>query len=231
MKLNPNLLYEFFTSIGINYLYHANTVTTACTFIESGGLLSRGAVEKLNLKQTPQNSDAKDKKFNVWNDIFLDCCDLHKQFSRQNKYGPVLFKLNVNLLLDSNLPDVWITKDNPIYWNESQMESDRYFSNVDELKDKYSINSYKEMITLRFTQAPLSFKYIEEIIVDRPGIEIDGLSIYKMATKSLSDAIHKSKYDYSKVKKSARNCINCYCCDNYLTQYTSDNLKIKFTKR
>ena len=30
---------------GVQYLYHANTVPTACTFLENGGLLSRAYVE------------------------------------------------------------------------------------------------------------------------------------------------------------------------------------------
>ena len=39
---------------GVSHLYHANTMITACTFIENGGLLSRGAVEDLGLSQSPQ---------------------------------------------------------------------------------------------------------------------------------------------------------------------------------
>ncbi len=55
----------------VNHLYHANSVATACTFLENGGLLSRGLVEKLNLYQTPQESNEQDKKMDVFNDIFL----------------------------------------------------------------------------------------------------------------------------------------------------------------
>lgn len=50
---------------GISHLYHANTVKTSCTFLRNGGLLSRGAVEKLKLEQSPQSSDEIDKKFDV----------------------------------------------------------------------------------------------------------------------------------------------------------------------
>lgn len=45
----------------IKHLYHANTVMTACTFLENGGLLSRGYVEENGLRQTSQGSDSKDK--------------------------------------------------------------------------------------------------------------------------------------------------------------------------
>lgn len=36
----------------VKHLYHANTVATACTFLENGGLLSRGYVEDHDLFQT-----------------------------------------------------------------------------------------------------------------------------------------------------------------------------------
>lgn len=42
---------------GVTHLYHANTVATACTFIENNGLLSRGAVDDLGLYQTSQATD------------------------------------------------------------------------------------------------------------------------------------------------------------------------------
>lgn len=55
----------------INYLYHSNTVETSITFLRHGGLLSRGAVEKNGLNQTPQRSDEIDKQLGIYNDIFL----------------------------------------------------------------------------------------------------------------------------------------------------------------
>ena len=52
----------------------------------------------------------------IFNDIFLDTKDLHKHFSRQNHYGPVLFRFELELLLDEEI-EVWVTKNNPIYWD------------------------------------------------------------------------------------------------------------------
>ncbi|GAV15888.1 hypothetical protein PBN151_5873 [Paenibacillus sp. NAIST15-1] len=228
MKLDPKQLYEYFESIGIKYLYHANTVPTACTFIRAGGILSRGAVEEQGLYQTPQSSDEVDQEFNVWNDIFLDCNDLHKRFGRENRYGPVLFKYSIELLLDHNLPEVWITKDNPIRWNSEQKVEERYFINIDELKDSYSDKSYIEMITLRFTKSPLSFKYLKEIILDNPKVRIGELILYKDAAKILKESLDSSDFDYTGLKRTTRNCIACYCHSNYLRQYTPAKLKIIF---
>lgn len=48
--------------------------------------------------QTPQDSDALDKKYNVRDDIFEDALDLHATYRRANYYGPVLFVLKLELL-------------------------------------------------------------------------------------------------------------------------------------
>jgi hypothetical protein len=76
---------------GNGYLYHANTIRTSCTFLANGGLLSRGAVEARGLQQTPQRSDGDDRRYGVWDDIWLDGVDIHAQARRENVYGPVLF--------------------------------------------------------------------------------------------------------------------------------------------
>ena len=135
MKLDPIEVLDLLKEKNIDFLFHANTVATACTFIEQGGLLSRGAVEDSGLLQTPQMSDELDKKYNVWNDIFFDSIDLHKKFKRQNYYGPVLFKFDVNILASPNMPELWITRDNPTRWNYKQTDSDRYFQSLEELEE------------------------------------------------------------------------------------------------
>jgi hypothetical protein len=54
-------------------------------------------------------------------------------FPRQNIYGPVLFKIKTNFLLNDNL-DVWITKDNPVYWGARHKSSDHYFQGIEEIE-------------------------------------------------------------------------------------------------
>ena len=56
MKINNTELHQLFTEKGIHFLFHANTVSTSRTFIEQGGLLSRGAIEQNGLMQTVQSS-------------------------------------------------------------------------------------------------------------------------------------------------------------------------------
>ena len=54
-------LLEVLKNKKVHYLYHANTVVTAITFLENNGLYSRQAVEDKGLFQTPQVSDETDK--------------------------------------------------------------------------------------------------------------------------------------------------------------------------
>ena len=71
-------VYAVLRQIGVTQLHHANTVTTSCTFLEQGGLASRGFVEDRHLSQTAQPaSDEIDKRYGIWHDVFLDHVDIH----------------------------------------------------------------------------------------------------------------------------------------------------------
>ena len=228
MEINKKEFCEFLRSMGINHLYHANTVQTSCTFIDAGGLLSRGAVEAYNLIQTFQSSDNIDKKYNVWNDIFLDSYDLHNLFKRRNYYGPVSFKFNIDILNDERLPKLWITKDNPIYWRANQKNHERYFKNILELKQNYSEEVWKKMITLRDTFEPLSFNpYLEQIILDNPLVRIGDIRLFKEAKVALINALERNNMDTSILV--TRKCkFNCSCRINYLEQVRTQELKKLF---
>src|SRR5688572_13876350 len=89
-------LFELLKEKGVEFLHHANTVKTSLSFIEKKALLSRSYIETNELVQTPQYTDDKDKKLNIWDSIFLDGWDLHKPFGI-NFYGPVLFVMDSKL--------------------------------------------------------------------------------------------------------------------------------------
>lgn len=231
MRLDNDKLFEFFKEKEILALYHANTVGTSNTFFESRGLLSRGAVENLNLHQTPQASDNIDKNLGVWNDVFLDTCDLHSFFGRENKYGPVLFELDRELIRNGEF-EIWITKNNPIYWNKNTTTQDRYFQSVEELRDKWClIERHRKMVTIRNNRTPILFDYVRRIIVDDPKVtinEIDGSQ-----THLFNEVFHKIRKTISndhplKGKFIFRNCGTCWCTDNYLNQKTPNDLKRLF---
>lgn len=230
VKLDNIKVYDFLGEQGIECLYHANTVATACTFISEGGLLSRGEVERRDLFQTPQSSDDADRQFDVWNDIFLDSVDLHGRFPRQNFYGPVLFKFSIDILKHPHLPELHVTKDNPIYWSNDMRQVEKYFQSNEEFENIYRDGAYKEMLTFKNTSDILPFEdYLLEIILDNPRVLVEEVSLRKTALKELKQAIDTSEIDYSHVVKTLRkDCGHCFCTDNYLNKVSTTRLKELF---
>jgi hypothetical protein len=167
-------IYAALKDKGIEYLFHANTVTTSMTFIQSGALLSRSHVESNQLYQTDQKSDIEDKTYNVWDDVFIDGLDLHEKYKRANHYGPVLFVLKLDMLLSPSVPRVLITKNNPMYWKPGQTWDDRYYSNIDDFKKDYlggeKLDS-RMMFTFRGMGNSIKFnKFLDHIVFDNPEI-------------------------------------------------------------
>lgn len=227
MRLDNEELFDFFQSKDIQVLYHANTIQTSITYFNQSGLLSRGAVETLGLSQTKQSSDEADKILNVWNDVFLDSVDLHSFFGRQNYYGPLLFEFNVSLVKNPNL-EIWITKNNPIYWNRDTPLEERYFQSVVELNsnwEKYS--RQKMMITIRNNSQPILFESIRRVVVDDPRVIIeDNIHLFNEAVRIIKDNIPDGHILKGKFK--TRECTNCWCRDNYQHQVDVKDLKRLF---
>lgn len=231
MKLDNLELYNFLVEKNILALYHANTVGTSITYFRNNGLLSRGAVEKLNLYQTPQSSDEVDKVLNVWNDVFIDTSDLHTYFSRENYYGPILFELDRELIKNIDF-EIWITKNNPIYWRPDTSLQERYFQSVDELREKWDlIQRQRKMITIRNNSTPILFNYVRRILVDDPRVTIDSgdgnrIHVFNESQKKVKEIITDNHS--LKGKFMTRTCNNCWCTSNYLQQKTVDDLKRLF---
>ncbi|THV61981.1 hypothetical protein [Chryseobacterium candidae] len=233
MRLNNHELYDFFVEKRILALYHANTVGTSITYLQNGGLLSRGAVESKGLFQTPQpKSDYKDKQVNVWNDVFLDTADLHTAFSRENYYGPILFELDRELIKDENF-EIWITKNNPMYWDVNSTMEERYFQNVDELKKLWhTIDRQRKMITIRNNDSPILFNYVRKVFVDDPqhSIKIDNEDV--ILFNSAKNEIIKNLPDNHILKGKfipRPDCVKwCKCRKDYKADYNVEDLKRLF---
>lgn len=216
-------LYELLKSKGIEHLQHANSVATSITFLENGGLLSRGAVRDRGLHQTSQQSDRLDKIFNVWNDLFLDMYDLHGKFPRQNYYGPVLFKISIDFLLRTKY-EIRITKSNPVDWQVGERKSKRYFKNVEELnRTWHAYEHQKRMITLRDNRHPALFKYLEQIILDHPGESHLHKQLFKTALRKLRRISRSTNLD---VPVNRCSCGHCFCVDNYAKYHENRLLKM-----
>ena len=221
IQLNPAAVKAVFVSKNVDGLYHANTVATACTFLKKGGLLSREAVERAGLIQTPQNTDAIDQNVGVWGDVFLDTFDIHSELNNLNYYGPVLFKFRLNILERVSLPDLRVTKTNPKGWDVNDSPNERYFQTIDELNGSFQRSSAQQMMTLRKTFGVLAFQGdLESIIVDDPQRNIDGNNPYDIALAKLQNAAIMGGVDVAVFQK--RVCAaTCQCKTKYAATYNA----------
>jgi hypothetical protein len=219
--LNPAAVKAVLVSKNVDGLYHANTVATACTFLKNGGLLSREAVERAGLIQTPQYTDAIDKTVGVWGDVFLDTFDIHSELDNLNYYGPVLFKFSLNILDRVSLPDLRITKTNPKGWDITGLRYERYFQTIDELKSSFQRSSPQQMVTLRKGFGVLAFHGdLVSIIVDDPQRRVDGTNPYADALAKLQNAAIMGGINVAVFQK--RTCaVTCQCKTKYAATYNA----------
>lgn len=133
MDIPSKHVFQVLQEKGINALHHANSVVTACQFLRSKSLMSRGTVERLGVKQTPQSSDTIDKRYGIWFDVFADSVDIHGRAKRANAYGPVMFVVDSSIIEKTYTGRVWVTKLNPTKWAD-KADKERWFQNKDDLE-------------------------------------------------------------------------------------------------
>lgn len=200
---------------GVEALHHANSVQTSCTFLRSGALLSRHAVEQRKLEQTAQSSDQADRAFGVWGDVFLDGVDIHARASRKNHYGPVLFVLDLESVLRSADLEgsLRITRENPIYWKAGQTEEGRYFMTKKDLAESYSYGDFGKMFTFRLAEGAIPLKrYLLTVVLDDPSIPQDK-EVFERAKDALVEA---AKTSGIKLEVTRRSCSGfCRCKETY----------------
>jgi hypothetical protein len=216
------------------YLYHVNTVQTAITFLNNNGLLSRGAVEELGLKQTEQQTDAKDKAFGIYYDVFLDSCDIHYMCGNYCYYGPVSFRYNVDLLddLDAERKIIEVTKSNPISWdnNDYSNREEHYFNetSIQSPVDGFTLDNFKQHVTIVNMHDPLSFTRLDGIRLDEPDDNEQHQKLFIQAKeylKKLVEGLNES--NGLNISFSIRNTCkqNCCCKENYKIMNDNDFYK------
>ena len=148
MEIPAEEVFNVLKSKGIDSIHHANTVVTACQFLRTGSLLSRGTVERQNRYQTSQQSDKIDQQYGIWFDVFADSVDIHHRAKKANAYGPVLFVIDSTLIKDAYTGKAWVTKLNPIKWAGVKDEG-RWFQSGLELANGFFKGRFDQMIVIR----------------------------------------------------------------------------------
>ncbi|HTJ53342.1 MAG TPA: hypothetical protein VL443_28000 [Cyclobacteriaceae bacterium] len=166
--LSSEPMLEVLIAKGITNFFHANTVLTSYTFLEHSNLLSRKFIEDNELRQTPQYTDDIDKKYNIYNDIFMDTVDIHERARRRNNYGPILFVFPLNILSTLKISFVRFTKKNPSKWNDDDLPTDRYFHSVEEFKNGYSKGNFDTMMIIPNRDKLPLLNTLDQVIFDKP---------------------------------------------------------------
>lgn len=194
----------------VNNLYHANTVVTALTFLNNGGLMSREYVEKNGYPQTIQESDELDKEWDIYNDVFFDSVDIHERIKNVNFYGAVTFEYSLDLLDSLSGYDVLVTKNNPVHWEKGSSLESRYFLDIEELKSGFTKGSFIQHITVKNAEI-IPFDYLERIIIENPG---EGKEDYlNTALAEIMNVINKNNLRIIPEVRECKN--NCKCADTY----------------
>jgi hypothetical protein len=206
-------VYDALIAKGIDEIHHANSVLTACQFLRSKSLMSRGTVERLGIKQTAQKSDDIDKRYGIWFDVFADSVDIHARASRANVYGPVMFVIDSKVIEKTYTGRIWVTKINPTKWS-GKADTERWFQGKEDLEENLVKGRFDQMLVLRHCGGELPFKnYLKKIILDDPGLKTeDDVDIYSMAVGALRLAMQDSGLD---IPIERRQCRNACACTRY----------------
>lgn len=224
-NLNPKEIFQILREKKIEYLHHANTLSTSLTFIENRALLSRHYVEENRLYQTFQKSDIEDKKFDVWDYVFVDGEDLHKRYNRANKYGPILFRLNLDMLTSPSIQFIQVTKSNPMYWSEKTTTDQKFYSSLDDFNKDYLTGRKLDSQIMFLIKSPNKEiklnKFLHSIGVDIPKLIVNLKSGGKMnvgdyAFESISKCLKNNGLGHIKVlKRHSEKFTFCACHRNY----------------
>jgi hypothetical protein len=212
-------IYGVLKKIGATHLHHANSVITCCTFLEQGGLLSRGSVEDHGLKQSQQPSDQLDKKYGIWHSIFLPHADIHSREGRTkgpNQYGPALFVFDLDVLL--RLPagtQIRVTRKSPVYWYDTEPDSGRWFQSAEELGKSIRSGDLDKMLAIQTPSGKLDFPNRRtRIILDDPQRQMSsGENAYTHAENRLKTAAAVGQIGVSVERRACQ--IDCTCVRKY----------------
>lgn len=164
-------VYEVLAAKGVQHLHHANSVMTSSSFFQLGGLASRALVEQQGLPQSNQITDDIDRAYGIFSDVFVDTVDIHRRRGDRNKYGPVLFVLDVRVLLALPIgSQVLVTRLNPSKWpKQTQTDAQRYFLTQAELAQGIGVGNFDHMLVLRCPGGLLPLPgYLQQIVLDEP---------------------------------------------------------------
>lgn len=238
--IDSKLLYEVLKAKNVANFHHANTVKTSLSFIANDALLSRGYVEQYDLIQTPQYTDDKDKKLGIWDSVFLDGLDLHKKYATRNRYGPVLFHIALDILLQAEFSKVRVTKSNPESW---QSVDGNFYDNIEDIEKNYltgdKLRDGRIMFLFDSPEKGISIsKYCQKIVVDDPRIYFEypdsgKKTIAEMVKGTIETALSEAsvKDKPVEIRHPLLEGCNCYFQYKKMYEHSKEAFDLLFSKK
>lgn len=207
-------VYDILVSRNVTRLFHANSVKTSLSLVGLGGLASRELVDSSGLAQTNQITDSIDRKYGIWGDVFMDTVDIHQRVSDRNKYGPVLFVMDVAVL--RTLPataQVLITRLNPSKWDSTSSDAERYFLSIADLMAGLDIGNFDQMLVVKTNDKVVPFgSHLQAVTLDEPRLSTGKGQEFNDAEAGLNAALLAKGIG---IKVSQRLCSPCGCTSSY----------------
>jgi hypothetical protein len=213
MEIVSKRVYEILKDKGVASIYHANSVMAACSMLRNRCLLSPGSADKLGLFHCTQTSSQIGRSFGIWDDVFTETVDLHQLTGAPNRRGPVLFKLDIEIIRNTVNGRAWVTKSDPAEWAITTPHDRRWFSSANDLDHYFDLGNANYMALFRHCGGRLPMlNHLQEVIVDDPHFSIDGeIDCFSMAYGALSLAMTEGGIKAPIVRRGCNSDNGWYC--------------------
>ncbi len=216
MEILPKRIYEILKEKGVSSILHANSVENACLFLRNRCLMSRETIEKLSSQKRSPKPSHNSNNYSIWNDIFTDSIDLHKQANSVHNYGPVLLELDTEIIKNTYTGKVWVTKSNPTTWDTNTSHERKWFVSVNDLEDSFHYGSLDHMIVFRHCGGKLPILgHLNRVVLDDPRLQTERYRIdyFSMAFGALMLAMKEGGLEVPIEKRTCNQ--GCSCLDSY----------------
>ncbi|MES9941909.1 MAG: hypothetical protein ABW104_03850 [Candidatus Thiodiazotropha sp. 6PLUC2] len=216
MEILPKRIYETLKDKGVSSIWHADSVENTCLFLKHRCLMSRDYIEKLDSQRTMLKPSHSSNSYSDRNDIFADSLDIHKSANKAHSHGPVLFELDIEIIKNTFTGKVWVTKSNPMEWDNSTHHENRWFVSANDLESNFSYGSFDHMVVFRHCAGKLPLlSYLNRVVIDDPKLQTDQHQVdyFSMAYGAIKLSMREGGFDVPVERRACNK--GCDCLNNY----------------
>lgn len=216
--INNEELFQELRERSIRNLFHANSVETSLSFFRVASLLSRHECQKQGLPQSKQWSDTSDQTHAIFDDVFLNFSDLHRNFKCSNAYGPILFCISVDklekFLISHNNIKIHITKLHPHKWKNSMTDDDKWRSElmgtflnpIGTINQSY-VDKWTDLVMSGVGGSGIPLNICEKVIIDEHPNNDD---FFSQVSSAFNNCMAAQSLSFPIIKRDC-SILNCKC--------------------